>query len=473
MLRKLFILFFFFTTLGFGQKKIGQFINSLKTSSSNIKDVIPIVNTKNGDFAIFIADAKNVYAYKLDENFTVKEKMASEEKRRKFKTIIGSSISEDNENYRVYLTDKQKRNFISFNFSFQDEKTSSKEFKLNGGDKFIQTVSSKNKLYIIATSFISKGIFIYTFDDAGNPKRKSIDLSGIKLVNWNDKVLPITSFLTSSENVKKIEESNPNSIEIAASDTKMYVRDHTIVFTFDDSDYFTQVLNIDLNNYAATSHSFDKPMQGAKKINTNSYLNGDKFFTLASNKNKLIMEVLDYKTGTIIKDYTILKDNPITFKNTPIIQEGGIYNRYRELEKTKKFLRKINSGKIGLSVLKRKNNYEITLGGYVMQTRGGGGFAFGGVGGFAVGVGATMFYNPAMVAYGSYSSSKSTRIECLFDENFNHIKGEIEKNAFDKMEDPDSLFFNNAETVFKYKGYYLKGSYDSTSKIYSLRKYTN
>jgi hypothetical protein len=89
MLRKLFILFFFFTTLGFGQKKIGQFVNSLKTSSSNIKDVIPIVNTKNGDFAIFIADAKNVYAYKLDENFTVKEKMASEEKRRKFKTIIG------------------------------------------------------------------------------------------------------------------------------------------------------------------------------------------------------------------------------------------------------------------------------------------------------------------------------------------------------------------------------------------------
>tara|TARA_R110001632_G_scaffold19898_8_gene59858 strand:- start:10873 stop:12303 length:1431 start_codon:yes stop_codon:yes gene_type:complete len=476
MLRKFFLLFFFYSTLTFGQEKVAQFINSLKTSNSNIKDVVPIVNTKNGDFAIFIADAKNVYAYKLDSTYKVKEKMASNEKRRKFKEIVGSSISDDNENYRVFLSDKSNINFLSFNFSFKNGQTSSKEFQLKKGERFIQTFNSNNKFYLITTSFYTKGLYIYSFDDAGNPSKKQIDLNGIKLTNWKNKIVPISEFLTSSQSVKKIEESNPNSIEIVASDTKMYIRDHHILFTFDEAIDFTQVLNIDLTNYKTSSILFDKPMQDAKSVNTNSYLCGDNFFTLASNKDKLVMEVLDYKTGNIIKEYKILKDLPITFKNTPIIQKGGIYNGYRELEKTKKFLRKINSGQIGLSVLKRNNRYEITIGGYVLQSSGGGfgmsmggfGMSFGGSGGGSVG----MFYNPTMFAYGSYTSSKSTIIDCLFDENFNHVKGKIEDNAFDKMKEYDSPV-KSAETVFKYKNFYLKGNYSSVTKGYSLRKFTN
>ena len=63
-------------------------------------------------------------------------------KRRKYKEIIGSSISEDDQNYRVFLSDKNKTNFISFNFSFQDGTNTSKEFKLKPGDRFIQTVTT-------------------------------------------------------------------------------------------------------------------------------------------------------------------------------------------------------------------------------------------------------------------------------------------------------------------------------------------
>jgi hypothetical protein len=472
MLRKLLLLCFLScASLSFGQTKVVQFVNSLKTSGSNIKDVIPIVNTKNGDFAIFIADAKNVYAYKLDENFALKEKMASEEKRRKFKVIIGSSISEDNENYRVFLSDNNKTRFTSFNFSFKDQKASSKEFKLEKGDRFIQTVNSQNKFYIIATSFRSKSMYFYMFDDAGNPVRKKVDLSGIELISWKSKVLPISEFLSNSESVKKIEENNPNSIEVAASETKMYVRNHSIVLTFDENVDFTQVLNIDLKTLKATFSSFDKPMPDVYNVNTNSYLNGDKLFTLASTKKELTMEILEYNTGKVLKEYKIFRDKPIGFKNTPIIQEGGFYNGYREMEKTQKFLRKINNGNIGVSVLKRNNNYEVTLGGYTVQRGGGGGFAFGGfpIGGVG---GVTFFYNPAFFAYGSYTSSKSTRVECLFDTNFNHLTGEIQENAFDIMKDYKSPVAK-AETVFKYKDYYLKGSYSSKTKGYSLRKFSN
>ena len=78
-------LFILFTVVVFSQKKILEFEIDLKTTSSDIKDVIPIVNSKNNDLIFFITDAKKVYGFKLNEKFEVINKVVSEEKRRKFK----------------------------------------------------------------------------------------------------------------------------------------------------------------------------------------------------------------------------------------------------------------------------------------------------------------------------------------------------------------------------------------------------
>ena len=43
------------------QKSLSGFKNSLKISSSSIKDVIPIINENNDDIVLFFADTKNVY----------------------------------------------------------------------------------------------------------------------------------------------------------------------------------------------------------------------------------------------------------------------------------------------------------------------------------------------------------------------------------------------------------------------------
>jgi hypothetical protein len=59
----------------------------------------------------------------------------------------------------------------------------------------------------------------------------------------------------------------------------------------------------------------------------------------------------------------------------------------------------------------------------------------------------------------------------LFDANFNHIKGEIKENAFDKMKDFKSN--NKGSTVFKYKDYYIKTSYNTFSKDFIFRKFTD
>ena len=59
------------------QETILTFNNVLKKSSSDIKDVIPIVNNDTGEIAFFVADAKNVYGYKIDASFKIKGKITS------------------------------------------------------------------------------------------------------------------------------------------------------------------------------------------------------------------------------------------------------------------------------------------------------------------------------------------------------------------------------------------------------------
>jgi len=86
---------------------------------------------------------------------------------------------------------------------------------------------------------------------------------------------------------------------------------------------------------------------------------------------------------------------------------------------------------------------------------------------------ATVFFNPTYFAYNSYTSSKSTHIKGLFDTNFNHIKGELKQNVFDKINDSkiEKSTAQKGKTVFKYKDFYIVGDYLVWDKKYILRKF--
>lgn len=90
----------------YSQEKLTSFENSLTTSNSTLKDIYPLVNDKNDNFSIFITDAKNVYVYDFDNKFSITDKLIFENKRRKYKNIIGYSITE-NGDYKLYLKNKK------------------------------------------------------------------------------------------------------------------------------------------------------------------------------------------------------------------------------------------------------------------------------------------------------------------------------------------------------------------------------
>lgn len=474
----LFLIGFVYSSL-FAQIEIASFKNFLKENSTDIKDVIPVVNTKNNDLAILIADAKNVYAYKFNDEFKLTGQLSSETKKRKYKILLGSSIY-GNE-YKIFLTNKSNTQFASVSFSFNDKKNTIKEFLLPSGQTFIQTVSLKNKFYIISGNKMDGSIYLNYLNEDGNLQYIPLDIAELKLLNKKNKKVRVVDLLLpfNYSPIKKFEENTPNSIESVSETAKMYLKDDNLIISFDNNENTTQLFTVNLTNYKVSTVTFNKPLSNVKsgRKKTNSFIFDDKIAVVAATKNILSMYILDYSTGNFIKEYAVNQDEEILFKNTPIIQKGGFYNGYRELEKTKKFLRKITAGKIGVSVIKNKNTYLLTLGGYVEQRTAApmmmGGF--GGIGGAIASVGSVnvnLFFNPTMFAYNSFTNTKSTQIECLFDTNFEHIKdAEVPKNIFDKIKSTPKKS-DIGYTIFKYKDFYIRSDYTPSDKTYHLRKFT-
>ncbi|MBT8244236.1 MAG: hypothetical protein HKP48_02865 [Winogradskyella sp.] len=175
-----------------------------------------------------------------------------------------------------------------------------------------------------------------------------------------------------------------------------------------DEENGTLTYTFDLKTYNISEKIYDYPkgkIDDYKRYN--SFIHKDKIFQLASSKKEMSFQVKDLN-NRLIKEFYLTKEDSILFKNGPIIQEGRTalpFQNRRELEASSKYLRKISSGNIGLSVLKVDRLYEITIGGYkiVPTNKVGFGVGFGGnTGGTFVGVGAGSYapvFNPTFFNY--------------------------------------------------------------------------
>lgn len=463
----------------FAQATLAEFKNSLKTNGTNIKDVMPIVHKKTGALGMIIADAKNAYAYKLDKNFKCIDQLKSNTKQRKYKVLIGSQI--EGNNYRIFLSNKDRDEFSSILFSFDTQKTSANEFELAKKELLFQTFNHNEKLYFLTGNKTTGALYLTEFNDQGIPSKKEINLQGTSILNYKGRPTSIAKTLYTISHkgsifISKFEKDTPNAIETASEPVKMYVQGDKLIITFDTYKKETQMITLDLLSKKLSKTSFDLPLQNIKtnRKKTNSFLYDNLLAQIAADKEVFTLQLRDVKTKNIIKTYSFTKKDKIPFKNGPIIQKGGTYASHREFEKTKKFLRKITAEKIGVSIIKIRGNYQFTIGGAQKIQRGGG---FGvPMAGFGMPIGqfgaTTVIFNPTIMAYHRYTQTKSTRIECVFDQNFEHLaQDKPMENVFEKIK-KQPTYTSKAKTIFKYQDFYIKGDYRSSRKTYMLKKFT-
>lgn len=469
----------------YGQEKLTQFKNTLSFSNSNLKDIYTLVNDKNDFFSIFITDAKNVYIYDFDNNFSIKDKKLFKNKRRKYKDIIGYSILE-NGDYKLYLKNK-KNDFLEIHFDMGKKNSTAKEFKLlRDYETYLQSVTINNKFYLISSSKNVNGLYFYTFG-SGNPKRNKIDVNKLTFLSSSGQKEELMSILTKSLPLLKFDESTPNSIEVSSKKQKMYVQDETVIFTLNNNSEYTQLVKVDLKTFTASSFKLETPLKEIKrrKKESNSHLIDNNLFTLTLSKEKFNFRITDLITKKIKKDFLVLKTDTIKFKNTPITTSYSAFKKFKELKTTKKFLRMMsNYAKPAINVQLNNNKYYVTIGGLLgdPSTRSGN-----------IGSGDVFsFSNNINYSYNSYmSSSNFIKFSSILDEKFSHLKNEKTINAFEKIKnhlDPEraklkfSDFFNipfkaekydTSNAVFKYKDFYIYIDYNKKEKSFKLLKFTN
>lgn len=505
MFKKSILLILFFTTFYiFAQEATNSFPLELRGN----RDVFQIVNEANKTVTLFVSDRKEVNAFLLNDKMQITDSIKTERPERKYTEIAGY-INED-KNIRLYWTSEDHKEIYTQLYDIKKHTVVNQEYEVKLKDeKFIQNFSENNLFYMVTIVKESNLLKFYIFDLEGKMIEKTMDFSDFRFLDKDNHKSTFYGILrefikplNASISLQKITPENTTSLTYSSSKRKCYLKNNQLTITIDLSIDFTQLIIIDLITFTAKEKFIKNPYvyyENSLEIDSNSFLMDDKLYQLKLSLKtlKLTVKSLD---DELLKEYTIADTEPIDFKNSDILQKGTAkiamttVTNDRVLEKTKQFLRKLHNSSCAISCYNLNGNTLLTIGS-VTELNGGGTMMPMGVPGFGAGSFGTssipnfhyMYINPTYDNFNSYKNRKVVYINCLFNKDDNHVSGELEPIAFDKIQeflsiddkqDAISLFSNpvnkeKSKTVFKMDSNYYLGHYDNERKRYVIRKFTD
>lgn len=463
-----------------------EVVTSAPVELKKNRDVFQTVNNEKNEVTLFVSDKIKVKAIHLDQKMQIVDSLSAERPNTKtYTNMIGYNISKNNT--RLFWSSNDYEDIYCQLFDFNSKKVTTQQHTLVlKEEKILQKFSENENFYILTVVKKSNNFKLHIFNKDGSYKEKIISLEGFHFFKSNytktnlygvmeQNLLPFEAPFS----LENITVENPTSLTNAAKKRKCYFNKKEIVITIDTNPDYTQVLILDLEKFSATEkiiRSFIIPNisdSGYRvHIVSNSFFIDNKLYQIKSSSDEFHFTIKDLESNTI-KEFSATANRPIDFKNSEIYQEGGDFGGgKRTLENSSQFIRKINNLNAGITCYHIGENTLITIGGVSAVQQSAGQAALGSFGliGALVSV---AIYNPTMENFNSYSNRKVVKIEGIFDKEGNHIKGDLQPLAFDKIR----TFFDknndvSSQTLFKLDYYYL-GYYDNKSKEYIIRKFAD
>ncbi len=481
-----FLSIFFFVSLTFSQEILSENEMELKSGFNDRGESIPIINKETSELSLIVVDRKTVYFNKYDNAFKLIDRQKFEKPKSKAKNIRAAANSNSGEYLFLLSNDNNKKlELLSLNTKNKKTEVTATTF-ISKKELFLNTFTHQNQIYLITILPNTSKLNIRKIRGNNDIEILEYDLSKETFFDYNGDASSLHhAFLTPDGNsvsfnleTEHIKTNIPNSLSITSKLIKLYIRsNNTATISLDKGNKFTQLLSFNLDAADYTVEVIQKPTLSITRaydaIRSNSYLSGNKLYQVINNNDQLKLTVTNIESKKVIKEIAFQKKDSITFKNGPIVWGGKIIDKYEEVEQTKKFLRNIASGNVGVSVYKKDSITAITIGGVLeleMYARVPA-MTFGIAGSKGLGS-VNSFTSPTYYAYTGYTKSKSTYLRCLFNPYWTHIPGEVPKNAFDKIKDFSEEQVNQkAETLFKFNNHYIYGYYNPASKKYLLRKF--
>lgn len=478
------LLCLFHLTISLGQTEIINITDVYKNRVIMPDEAVPLIDEEGERFALVLLKGKVINGYLFDNTNKMIGNLVSEEKARSYRQIFGKTILKNND-FVIFMTNKNRRKFASSRFSFEENKIEFNELDLDlENEKIIQTADYNNKFHVLTITPKTAIINVYRFEDATTYSKFPIDFSSHTFLNQKQKEADLYEMITvnsgfyglgKSIDLVKIKTDNPTALEVACNPTKLYQQNEHILLTFDSNEDVTQIVDINLKKLEGSVKSIQKAMENwaYKEKNSNSFLYEDILYQIVTTKAAIHLRAINYKTDKIINEHSAHADEKISFKNSSIAQTGGTFDNFREFEDTGTLLRKVRRGKAGLAVHKNGAFYHITYGGIIERTVNSG-MMMPGFGMPIASIGAvTVFFNPTYFAYESYTHTKALLVDALFNSDFEHQEGDIGDNIFDSIEafEEENKITPAGRTIFKLNNSYILGSYAPYTRTYTLRSF--
>lgn len=452
----------------------------LPLNFKNTNDLFQVVEEDKKQVLLFFRDKSRVLTIKFNDKFEVLDSISSTRPPKNYDDIVGYSISDNR--YYSYWSTANKKEITTQCFDFDTKKVSLKTFNIDfEKEKPVKTITVNSIFYLITVVKSSSILNFYVFND-GNLTTKTVDLTEHRFLSYDTKTCTLWSLLNSDTGldgnltIQNISNDTPPSLTFSANKRKVYNNGNELFFTFDNNKNFTQTLTVNLNDFSAISKGYTQPyLLSANYVadESNSFYVNGKLIQMKLNENRLALSVKDIE-GNELKTYEILKDKEVTFKNSDIIQENGSINKTRILDRSNQLLRKIYYEYPSMSCYYFNDIFYLTIGSVSLEKNGNGAMygAMFGLAGVLIATAITSNYSIANL--NSYKNRKVVYINCLFDKDFNHVDGTVNKLAFDKLrvlaENKDDLI---SQSVFKFNSKLYFGGYDKQEKSYKFFSFSD
>lgn len=461
-----------------------EMVKSVDLGISKNADVFQIVEQEKKQVSLFFSAKKNVLSVRFDDNFNVIDSLKTERPSNDYNDIIGYSLTGNK--YYTYWSSSNGKEILAQCFDFDAKNVSSKPISLVFEKEKIIKRITVNKVFYLVTIVKSTGILnFYVFKD-GILDKKSIDLSAKRFLDKDNRVANLWDIISAStfyempNTFQTISNESPPSLAFSANKRKVYAFENKLTFVMDNNRRFTQTFTVDLNDFSASTKMFTQPAYPEDAVSTdvssyydsNSFLLQDKIVQIKLNPDYLTISVKDTE-GKELKSFRI-NNQEISFKNSEIYQENGSVKSLRVLDTSSQLLRKINGTNPAVSIYESNQKICMIIGG-VSEMQQNSAMLLGGMYGISGAlIGMAISSNYSLNNLNSYAGRKVVYINCLFDENFNHIDGEIKKTAFDTIrafsESNENLI---APVLFKLNSNLYYGGYDKVVGNYQFYKFND
>jgi hypothetical protein len=381
--------------------------------------------------------------------------------------------SKDGDRVYLFLRHRQPEGLLNyvFNLKAQTVDQSFVPFE-TGEEKMIGSLGSGGRFVFLTADRKKSQFILYIWQN-----EESYDTLNFPFKN--NKVGDQLSFATLIEpetNMAKVYSEGESGVIIASKPNKLYLVGDSVYFIMNNNDGVASIYGFDIANKKSFYREISPNniyKSGDKSIKNNyvdnSFLKDDNLYFVSATYNNLDISISDFNTGKLLKDFTCTKTDLISFKNTPILEEGSSAlleytepgsTKPKETEKTSQLLKKMVNSKSSIEAINDSGGISIAVGSYNNVVAGG-------------------YMTPNTSGFSSSWEPRttwvnSTHFKMLIDsKNFEHIDGRMKQSLNVRIEEylKGIEVPKNGKTIFNIEGNHYVSYYDNKKRSLVLIKF--